>query len=355
MKCKKKSEFKIFDDVDHIEECQEESMPGSDYCILHTEYPNEGSPDYNRIDELKKEKIKEKIDNNDFIFVGAIFKEIKIINKEVRCIVFTNSKFDDVHIENVKITNHLNADIDCTNISGGMFYLRNVDIENRLVLSNANLSEILLNQVKIGSWALINNVTTSSFTNLIKVSVGEDIIFTDSVLSKTIHFDFSNIKGRLNLKGTKIELPEDQEIAYRLAKNNSEKNGDKIDGDYYFYKEMEAKRLQKPLYFRIPEWFIQKFFGYGVYPERLMGTFILSFILFALIYWQINGILIDKSINFASLQISLKLSFLTLLIPAYGIVVQTNANYGIYIIIEAVLGVLLWPLFIATFARKFMR
>jgi len=354
MKCKKKSDFKIFDDVDHTEECEEESMPDSDYCILHTEYPNEGSPNYNYIAELKNEKIQEKINNDDFIFVGAIFKEIKIINKEAKSIIFTNSKFDFVHIENVKIISNLNADIDCRNASGGNFFLKNVDIKDRLVLTNADLSEILLNQVNIGSWALLDNLKTK-VANFFDVSVGKDIIFTNSELNESIHFDFSNIKGRLNLRGTKIKLSKDKEIAFRLAKNNSEKNGDKIEGDYYFYKEMEAKRMQKPFYLRRPEWFIQKFFGYGVYPERLMITSFLIFIAFALKYWQINGILIDNSINFATLQVSLKLSFLTLLIPAYGIVIQNNANYGIYIIIEAVLGVFLWPLFIATFSRKYMR
>jgi len=62
-----------------------------------------------------------------------------------------------------------------------------------------------------------------------------------------------------------------QEGACRKAKNVLERNGNREEAGYHFYREMEAKRRQKPWYIRYPEFFfIQLIFGYGVHPFRLM-------------------------------------------------------------------------------------
>ena len=61
--------------------CNEEAFEKSKYCILHIELPEDEK--FKRIAELKKKKVKEKVDNGDFNFEGAklfdvYFSEIEI-------------------------------------------------------------------------------------------------------------------------------------------------------------------------------------------------------------------------------------------------------------------------------------
>ncbi len=200
-----------------------------------------------------------------------------------------------------------------------------------------------------------NNANINKHVKFIKAEIGQDINFNNAKIGGKACFHVININGKLDCKKTEFIRLDAQEEMCRVAKNCAESLGDKEEVDNYFYREMEAKRLQKPVYIKKLEWILQKFFGYGVYPLRIITTFFAIFIIFSLIFWQINGIFLENSIDYINLQIALKLSFLTLIIPAYGLVSQSAANYGFYIIIEAIIGAFMWPLFIATFARKYMR
>ena len=89
-----------------------------------------------------------------------------------------------------------------------------------------------------------------------------------------------------------IQIP--QELGCRIARRRLEEHGDKDEADYYFYREMEAKRKQKPWYIRYPEFvFIQLIFGYGVHPFRLMSCWLLVAAIFALFY-SVNGGIMGK-------------------------------------------------------------
>ncbi|AEG17672.1 MAG: hypothetical protein K8E24_011845 [Methanobacterium paludis] len=218
-----------------------------------------------------------------------------------------------------------------------------VDICGTLYLDWLTANNVLLNETEI------NGNIWFSGSELI------DIVINDVKIEGKTNFHTSKIKGKLDCKNVNFKIPESQEETFRVAKNCAESLGDKEEADNYFYREMEAKRLQKPVYIKKPEWILQKFFGYGVYPLRIVITFFGIFIVFSLIFWQINGIFLENSIDYLNLQMALKLSFLTLIIPAYGLVSPSAVNYGFYIIIEAIIGAFMWPLFIATFARKYMR
>ena len=51
------------------EPCKEETLPNSDYCILHIDLPEDvESDEFKKINELKEEKVKEKVDKGDFNF-----------------------------------------------------------------------------------------------------------------------------------------------------------------------------------------------------------------------------------------------------------------------------------------------
>jgi hypothetical protein len=55
-------------------ECSEINYPGSDYCILHINFPEyRGSKEWKTLDNLKQEFFQKEIKKDDFNFEGGIF------------------------------------------------------------------------------------------------------------------------------------------------------------------------------------------------------------------------------------------------------------------------------------------
>lgn len=151
----------------------------------------------------------------------------------------------------------------------------------------------------------------------------------------------------------------DQEDACRKAKNVLEKNGDREEAGYHFYREMDGKRKQKKGYIRYPEFlFLQLIFGYGVHPWRLMYWWLLIIIIFSNIYLIGNGI--DGIEHWYDY---IKISFAIGIAPGYIAAIINPASagyklipmYQVVAIIETIVGTFLWAGFIATFAKKYMR
>lgn len=144
--------------------------------------------------------------------------------------------------------------------------------------------------------------------------------------------------------------PEDQEDACRRAKNVLEKNGDREEAGYHFYREMEAKRMQKPWYYRYPEFaLVQLIFGYGVHPFWLIYWWLLTVCTFASVYALGNGI------NGATQWYDyIWFSIVTAIIPG-RVSYQPISEYQVIAGMEAIFGTFMWAAFIATFARKYMR
>ena len=133
--------------------------------------------------------------------------------------------------------------------------------------------------------------------------------FSESIFKDTADFrgatfngqtDFSRVKfdkeawfmnvrfngESLSFRGTKFSKADDQENVCRKAKNLFERNGDREEAGYHFYREMEGKRKQKPWYIRYPEFvFIQLIFGYGVHPWRLIAWWGIIVAAFAVFYF----------------------------------------------------------------------
>ena len=73
-------------------------------------------------------------------------------------------------------------------------------------------------------------------------------------------------------------------------------------------------------------------------------------IAFAFFYWVAEGIFnVDVFLD------KLRFSFLTMLIPAYGVINAQTGVYGWLTILEAFIGAFTWPTFMVIFARKYMR
>jgi uncharacterized protein YjbI with pentapeptide repeats len=151
--------------------------------------------------------------------------------------------------------------------------------------------------------------------------------------------------------------PKSQEDACRRAKIVSERVGDREEAGYYFYREMEAKRMQKPWYYRYPEFLlIQKVFGYGVHPLWLWAWWFGFVGLFAVIYWLGTGIDATASgINgTAQLRDYIWFSIATAVTPGYA-GYKPIPEFKLVAGLEAILGTFMWAAFIATFARKYMK
>jgi hypothetical protein len=152
-----------------------------------------------------------------------------------------------------------------------------------------------------------------------------------------------------------------QEGACRRAKNVLERNGDRQEAGYHFYREMEAKRRQKPWYVRYPEFFfIQLIFGYGVHPFRLMFSWFAIATIFAFFYLSESGVISKLPASSLPQPLSyfvecIYFSIVTAVTPGYGKYELTSWVYQVVASVEAILGTFMWAAFIATFARKYMK
>lgn len=180
-----------------------------------------------------------------------------------------------------------------------------------------------------------------------------DVNFIRSDFDGNIDFSESKFKGDvLTFKHSKFSYPKSQENACRRAKNVLEKNGDREEAGYHFYREMEAKRKQKPWYYRYPEYiFIQKIFGYGVHPFWLWGWWLAIVIFFAIIFSEWGGI---EDAMAKQWYDYLWFSIATAATPGYALY-RPIGWFKFIAGVEAILGTFMWAAFIATFARKYMR
>lgn len=204
-----------------------------------------------------------------------------------------------------------------------------------------------------------------------KTTFVEDVDFGDSKFSRGSTFGGAKFRGKadldeakfigdvLTLRDAKFNDPKSQEDACRRAKNVLEKNGNREEAGYHFYREMEARRKQKPGYIRYPEFlFIQMIFGYGVHPEWLMYWWILIIAIFAFIY-AFGDALYGATGPFDYI----KVSFAIAIAPGYiaAIINPGSTGYSLALgyqalaMAETIVGTFLWAGFIATFAKKYMR
>lgn len=74
---------------------------------------------------------------------------------------------------------------------------------------------------------------------------GGSASFARDKFSKFAHFDYVRFSRDVSFKDAKFSLPASQEETCRIAKRTMEDLGIKKEADYYFYREMEAVRIQK--------------------------------------------------------------------------------------------------------------
>ena len=201
--------------------------------------------------------------------------------------------------------------------------------------------------------------------------------FDSAIFNEEVCFEGAKFEGDvLTFRDATFIRANSQEKACRRAKNVLAKAGNRDEEEYHFYREMEAKRIQKGIignielglgyflaitepwsfwkFFRydVLEYiFIQKIFGYGVHPFRLFGWWLTFVLVFAIIY-SIKGAIEQPDAR--QWYDYLWFSIATAATPGYALY-KPVGMFKIIAGIEAILGTFMWAAFITTFARKFSR
>jgi hypothetical protein len=215
-----------------------------------------------------------------------------------------------------------------------------------------------------------------------------DARFYGATFSGDARFYGAKFEGDLlTFRNATFTHAENQAGACRRAKNVLERNGDREEAGYHFYREMEGKRKQKESDYRYFDYeallfcketdaspreltdlfkyliynildylFIQVIFGYGVHPYRLWGFWWLIVGLFALLYWIGSGV--NNSTTAQPLTDFLEYLWFSItfaVTPGFAGYKPAPGLYQVLAGVEAIFGTFMWAAFITTFARKYMR
>lgn len=331
-----------------------------------------------------KAKIKKLADFNGAIIRGnAYFGDAELgyanfVSAHISCADFSNASIDEAHFSaHVKQANFSGSEIKYAQF----FYVNieeHADFTDVKIRRNADFSEAKLKYVDF------SRAEIEEDAKFYAAEIKDDINFSGAKIWGKLDLNKAKFEGDFNFEKTKCgDLPS-QEEACRIAKKIKNKKGDKFKEDYYFYREMEAKRRQTHLKFSLNpilevfnlmlnrqvkneliktflkkerkiytgylELPIQYCFGYGVYPIRVIITFLTVVLIIALIFWLGKGV--QGADTFSA---NLYFSAVTALTPGYGGFKPASGSYQFLATVEAIFGTFMWAAFIATFARKFMR
>jgi len=391
-------------------ECGEETYPGSDYCILHIDIPDEDSrEEADKINRLKEDKVEEKMDAGDYNFEGAKLAEVDFFARTVKGdLNFMDAEVrDDALFEVVKIKGNVlfsgakiggNLRLAGAVATGSAIFNkvrvgRSASFEgfktgDSLRFSASEIkkdgrftnSQVIgtadFRGCKIGGLLLFSNMKVGGSLRAPGIDVADDLLATEAHIGGTLRLEGANLKGDLNFRGatldgdvdlfltevrgtidfekTRFRKPEAQETACRKAKQRYQNDSDFEKADHYYYLEMEAKRKQKSPLKRYMELPIQYIFGYGTKWQAVMLTWFLVVLGCAFIYWLGNGV----ETNVPGIKLTwwryIYFSVATVTTLGYGDY-HPIRGYEIIASIEAIFGTFMWAAFITIFARKYMR
>lgn len=321
--------------------CKEENFQDSKYCILHMDFPkNEKSEDYKRIKRLKEAKVKEKICKEDFNFEGAKLVEIYLPNN-VRIKGFLN--FQDAVIE--KGVRFVGAKIDRDVLFEGAHIGEDVFFVGAKINGG-----VRFNKAEIGEEIVFEGAEINEYILFTEVKINGDIALDNAKIDGIADFYLTEIKGELKCKYTKFRSFQSQEVTCRKAKKIYEELGNREESDYYFYREMEARRKQKKWFIRYPEILVQYIFGYGTAWGRVLFTWFVVVFGLAFWFWRGKGV-----VETDSLWENIYFSIVTATTLGYGDCHPTPGFFQGLASFEAIFGSFMWAVFVVIFARKFMR
>lgn len=268
-----------------------------------------------------------------------------------------------------------------------------------VVFNGATFSGLnaLFDKTTFSEYASFNDATFSEYARFDDATFSRGVVFgratfsnawfVSVVFNEYARFDGAKFEGdALTFRDAKFTDAQSQEEACRRAKNVLEKNGNRDEAGYHFYREMEGKRKQKEsdyryfdyevllfskeidihpkkltdlyryLRYNILEYLIiQAIFGYGVHPRRIWVFWIFMAFIFAILYWIGNGINDPTGQPLTNFLEYLWFSITVAVTPGFGGNKPASWIYLVLAGVEAIFGTFMWAAFITTFARKFMR
>lgn len=214
--------------------CNEKVYGSYDYCILHVKLPeDEDSTDFQKINELKEKKVKEKIRNNDYDFTGVQLAKVDCHEENIDGnLIFVNAKINgNVNFNEAKINGNVNfngAEIKGNVIFSGSEINGNVTFDGKLepfkktiikgdvYFRGATINQgVFFRKSKVNGdfkidWAKIGFVTRFQDAQIggeawfMKSTFGNYVEFISATIGKWICFTGSEINGFANFYDAKF-------------------------------------------------------------------------------------------------------------------------------------------------------
>lgn len=396
--------------------CKEKVFKDGD-CILHFKLPDEGDPTFNEIIDKKEraieKKLGKKLKDGIYNFEGVQLFDLDLSKVEIKGdlnfnkslikntikleevtikgrALFTNSKLgnfclksshiDIIRFDKSKICSlKFSGEKDVNEFSIGIVsfdgdvekhgVLNSISFNGGLINGDASFSGIKVHGdfemylTKVSRLVSVISCIIDGNVTFERVTIDENCNFNRSTIGKGVFFNIFKLYGELEFEGTKFKLSKGQENACREAKNVWERLGDRDKADKYYYREMEAKRLQKSKWdSRFEYIFIQRAFDYGINPIKVLklwGTFVFGFGVFYLIlglFYNYFGFQIIKGIDGSLWQVPDYFYFSVFTATGFDFVhYELMPEFQFLASIEVVFGIFIWAAFLVIFARKYMR
>lgn len=359
------------------EKCKEPILPNCKHCILHIDFPeDEKSERFKKIANLKEQKAEEKARRKDFNFEGARLVKVDLSGMEIEGdLSFINAAIGrhdwsqegngDVLFNKAIVTGDV--------LFGGAMIAGQVSFDAAQINGNVRLDGIIsgygvsfyesrikgrlfvagseIGRGPFGGDVMFNRAKIDNGFYFLNSKITGGIWFEDAIIAGEFA-DFENLQitGPLLFSGAKFRDPFAQEQVCRKAKGILASLGDREGADYHFYREMEAKRRQKPCVIRFLELPLQYVFGYGTYWWGVLITWFSVVLGSALLFWVGDGV---EGAN--SLWECMYFSIVTATTLGYGDYRPVHGPFQGLASFEAIFGTFMWAAFIAIFARKYMR
>lgn len=373
-------------------QCKEKPLPGSKHCILHIPFPEDrDSEEFKHIAKLKEEKVKEKVENGDFNFEGAILLSVDFsgmeINSDVNfnnAVILGDLKFIEAEIGGDALFNgskikkyawfngaKIKRDVLFYEAEiGGNALFDKTKIERDVWFGSTKIGGFaLFDEIEIGDNASFNGSTIEGHAWFEGTKIGRGALFEEAEIGGNAQFSTLDVQEKISLKNAIFKRSEAEENACRAARRSYEKFGDRKTADTYFLREMRARRRQKGKIAQFLEWMIADFTcRYGTDSIRPVAIWlILVLFVFPCIYYFGHGIAVSQP--FFSLFPHAEKSFASA--EYFSVVTATTLGYGdlqpvlttlwhipifrVLASLEAIFGTFMWVIFLTVFARKYMR
>jgi uncharacterized protein YjbI with pentapeptide repeats len=364
--------------------CSDNNIEGKTFCCLHQPFPIEKSVEYNTLNAAKKQRVQEKLLNNDFNFEGAYLTDFDVrfisdlVNANFRNATFyENTFFHSLNFNGNTIFSNSTfkkwASFSNSTFHGEVYFneayfsetvwFKETAFEKKVSFWKTEFhmdvqffptifqDEVLFFRTYFKGLALFNGSKFQGKTWFNKADIRDVASFKKVEFNDEVNFIAAKPEGPILFEESTFKLMSSKESAYRFAKQAFESIGDHERADSCFFEEMVAKRMQHPEIQRFFEFVVvQLVFGYGVKPLRTICSWLLVIFSYAVVYYNLQSIRCEDS--FLTYFYYSTINSITPGWSSYSLKTPIDQFFAGS---EAIIGTVLVAAFIVIFARKYMR